>query len=233
MYRLRKSCGLIAAFFIAVAFLSSLVACVNTPLEFQQDQQTLEMLIRIFPEAGYYIYDEGAEIYNVYDMSKNQTGYAFYAEGKSYEGEEDVEGWKVPTPIKILIGLKDKETIKDILIISHAEGVIFWDLLIKEDYFQQFVGLKITDAYLKDDGGVIDSVTRATLSSTSVLDIVREAALVKVIPGGSPRGSKMEWQIILAPAIVIPFVLIPVVFIWYTTIKQAKAKRATHKEVSQ
>ena len=216
----------VISIFVVVLVIASLLALTNslacTKLEFQQDQQTLEMLIGIFPEAGYYIYDEEAEIYNVYDMSKNQTGYAFYAEGKSYEGEESIEGWKVPTLIKILVGLKDQETIKDILIISHAEGVIFWDLLIKEDFFQQFVGLKITDAYLKGDGGVIDAVTAATLSSTSVLDIVRETALEKFKSIASE--SAIEWQIVLLLAIVIPFVLTPVVFTWYTIVKQTRAK---------
>lgn len=39
---------------------------------------------------------------------------------------------------------------------------------------------KIEDAYFKRDGGQIDAITTATLSSTAVLNTVRETALEKV-----------------------------------------------------
>ena len=47
----------------------------------------------------------------------------------------------------------------------------------------------------------------------------------------------MEWQIIVALAIVIPVVLIPVLFVWYLNIggiyaafKEARARRAVHEK---
>jgi uncharacterized protein with FMN-binding domain len=52
--------------------------------------------------------------------------------------------------------------------------------LIRENYFDQFARLKIEDAYFSRQGGKVDSVTGATLSSTLVLNTVREAALEKV-----------------------------------------------------
>jgi len=207
----------VVSIFAVVLVMASLLVLTNsfacTKLEFQQDQQTLEILIGVFPEAVYYIYDEEAEIYNVYDMSKNQTGYAFYAKGMGYSGT-----------MTILVGLEDEETINDIFIVAHKDYVRDQrgggpgDRLNEREFTDQFIGLKIEDCALKQDdgsGGQVDGLTGATTSSRAVVNIVREAALEKVIP----RESKMEWQIILVPAIVIPFVLIPVVFIWYTSIR--------------
>jgi hypothetical protein len=148
-------------------------------------------------------------------------GYAFYAEGR---GKTDVgfeDGQKYPNPIIILIGLEDKETIKDILIVTQGETPQYWELLIKKNYLDQFKGLKVEDAYFKRFGGKIDSVSGATLSSTSILDIVREAILDKVLPDkiAPPEVSGMAWQVKLALLVMIPFILIPVAFIWYALIR--------------
>jgi Na+-translocating ferredoxin:NAD+ oxidoreductase RnfG subunit len=151
-----------------------------TTLIFENNPEVMTALQEVFPQGGYYIYDEDSQVYTIYDSSKSEIGYAFYAEGKSYDGEWDIEGGKVGAPMKILVGLEDKETIKGISIVTHREDVIFWELLIKEDYFNQFTGLKIEDAHFTGDGGKLDCVTRATLSSRSVMDIVRETAIGKI-----------------------------------------------------
>jgi len=209
---------IVTAAFIAI-YLLGLTGC-QTPI-LEQDQETVEMLQNVFYEASYYQYDEEAETYTVYNTNKKQIGYAFYAEGMGVyippaEGEEKIGG-----PIIILVGLEDKETIKGIFVISHCETVGVWDLLVKKNYLNQFEGLKINDAYFTSSGGQVDSITGATLSSTLVLNTVRETALEKFIP----IEIKKEWQNIVTLALVIPFILIPVVFIWYTTIKQARVKR--------
>ncbi len=107
-------------------------------------------------------------------------GYSFYAEGM---GEEvlSVQDQKIPGPITILVGIRsDKETINNIFVIENNETLLYWQLLVKKNYFDKFVGLKIEDTYFKHDGGEVDVITGATLSSTSVLNLVREAALGKV-----------------------------------------------------
>ena len=216
----------VISIFVVVFVLAWLLALTNsfacTNLEFQKDQQTLEMLSGIFPEAEYYIYDERTEIYNIYDISKNQTGHAFLTTGEGHHGK-----------IKILIGLSDEETIRNIVIISHEEQKVLSEVrtmpLYLGSFIKQFTDLKITDCELKKYDGQIDAITGATISSMAVVNIIREAALEKF----GPKESKMEWQYILALATVIPFVITPVVLTWYTTIKQARAKRATHNEGSR
>jgi Na+-translocating ferredoxin:NAD+ oxidoreductase RnfG subunit len=212
---------LIVIIIIAIPLIIFMTNITSFKLEFQQEQQTLETLQQIFPEASFYIYDEEIEVYTVYDTVKKQIGYAFYAEGMGEFIYEPEGGTKVPGPIVVLVGLEDSTTIKGIFVVSHSETPYIFDRLFKKNYFDQFLGLKIEDAYFRRDDGQINAVTGATSSSRVVLNTVREAALEKFIPGES---KKIEWQIILTLAIVIPFVLIPVVFTWYTTIKQALAK---------
>ena len=141
-------------------------------LEAQQDQETLEMLKEIFPKASFYTLED--DIYIIYNNHRNEIGYAFYAEGKGWGGK-----------MEILVGLEDKETIKDIFVVSHTETPAWWDMLVKSNFFDQFVGIKIEDCALKAKyyglvGGQVDGVTAATVSCKAIVDIVRETALQKV-----------------------------------------------------
>lgn len=143
-------------------------------LEAQQEQQTLEMLKGIFPEAGYYVFKD--DIYIIYDNGRYEIGYAFFASGTGYGGK-----------MVILVGLEDKETIKGITIISHRETEMIpigegipGPPLDFSPFVGQFIGLKINYCDLKKDGGQVDAITGATYSSKAVVDIVRETALEKV-----------------------------------------------------
>lgn len=203
--------------------LLGLTGCQTPVLEQDQDQETVEALRNIFYEASYYQYDEETGIYTVYDTDKKQIGYAFYAEGMGEQvpAAEYLEG-KNAGPIVILVGMEDEETIKDIFVVLHNETESIWDHLVRNDYLDQFKGLKISDAYFTRIGGQVDSITGATLSSKLVLNTVRDAAMEKFKTVES-KGA-IEWQIILLIAIVIPLALTPVVLTWYTIAKQARAK---------
>ena len=156
------------------------IGCSTSPLILENNQDVLIPLQDVFPDTYYYSYDNTTEIYKVYDDKKSFLGYAFYAEGISYDGEFDGEGGKKGTPMKILVGMEDKNTIKGAVVVSHAEDYMFWQLLIDAEYLRQFDNLELADAYLTSDGGKVDCVTGATLSSLSVLDLVRESAAEKV-----------------------------------------------------
>jgi Na+-translocating ferredoxin:NAD+ oxidoreductase RnfG subunit len=149
-------------------------------VQLQEDPQTLQTLVGIFLDASFYSFNEVTEIFTVYNQGKDKIGYAFYVEGMGAEVPLTEGGRKVPGPIVILVGLENKETINGIVVISHSETSWFWDLLLSRNYLEQFSGLKIDDCYFKRDGGKVDSITGATLSSTLVRDTVRGAAIEKV-----------------------------------------------------
>ena len=199
---------------ILIAIALGSTSCSNT-LILEDEAETLSLLQQVFPETSCYHYDEEAEIYTVYKADKAQIGYAFYAEGLGHGGL-----------MTFLVGLKDKETIAGVIVIKHGEshggmGDMPGPPLDFNPLTEQFVGLKIEDCYLTNDFGLVDGITGASYSSRKTVDIIRETALTKF----KPMESKVKWQNILTLSTVIPFILIPVVFIWYATIKQARAKR--------
>jgi electron transport complex protein RnfG len=138
-------------------------------LQLQQDEGIINGLDQIFQEARYYKYDDDTEIYIVYDGERNGIGYAFYAEGKGRNGK-----------IVVFVGLVDKKTIKSIAVISHKESSSFWKLIVDNYFIEEFTGLKVEDCYLIEDGGQVDGVTRATITSQAITDIVRGAILEKI-----------------------------------------------------
>jgi hypothetical protein len=73
----------IATIFLIIFVIISLIVINNNlwALRLQQDPETLQPLQEVFPEAFYYLYSEETEIYAIYDESKINLGYAFYAEG--------------------------------------------------------------------------------------------------------------------------------------------------------
>jgi Na+-translocating ferredoxin:NAD+ oxidoreductase RnfG subunit len=157
---------------ISVLLLVTSEGITRALIESRQDQETLELLQVIFPETSFYTYDEGTEIYILYNNSRNEVGYAFYG-----------KGWGFSYGLVVLIGLEDKETIRGIIVTSHHETRSYWYQLEKNNFFEQFNGLKIEDCILKHPsgtGGEVDGVTGATSSSRGVTNIVRETSLEKI-----------------------------------------------------
>ena len=103
------------------------------------------------------------------DSTGAVTGVAFKVFPKGYGG-----------PIETLVGLKTDTTIAGIIIASPAEGMKETPGLgikVREDWFRdQFAGRKSTELLLKKDGGELDAVTAATISSRAVVNGVKEGA---------------------------------------------------------
>jgi len=53
-------------------------------------------------------------------------------------------------------------------------------MITESDFTDKFVGLNIDDVALRQEGGHIDGITGATISSKAVIDAVRETAMEKV-----------------------------------------------------
>lgn len=134
--------------------------------EWQREQRVMKMLSDMFPDMSRY--DLVEDIYVVYEDS-DTIGYAYIAQGKGYGGYID-----------ILVGLEDENTIKGINIIKHSESPGLGARIIEDEYRDQYIDLDITETEMTFDGGQIDSITGATISSKAVADAVRTTALEKV-----------------------------------------------------
>jgi electron transport complex protein RnfG len=152
--------------FIAVILLGLTNTVVRPKIEWQKEQKIQRMLYEIFPNMTehtleddiYMIYSDGAEI-----------GFAFLAVGKGYGGNID-----------ILVGLENETTIKGITIVSHLESPGLGARITESSFRDQFIGVNIADVALRQEGGEIDAITGATISSGAVVEAIRAAAMEKI-----------------------------------------------------
>jgi electron transport complex protein RnfG len=168
----RKLKELYPIFFITIVVLISISLLAftdnitGTKREEQREKRVTEMLSEMFPAMSRYELVE--DIYAIYGDT-DIIGYAYIAEGKGYGGNID-----------ILVGLEDENTIKGINIIKHSESPGLGARIVEDEYRGQYTGLDIADSEMKFNGGQIDSITGATISSKAVADAVRTTALEKV-----------------------------------------------------
>ena len=158
-------------FLTIVVFLSvGLVTCTNSitedKIEGQKGQQVQGMLEEMFPSMSEYTSED--DIYTIFSDGV-KIGYGFLTVGTGYGGDID-----------ILIGLEDETTIKGITIIVQNETPGVGSRITESSFTSKFAGLNIDDVALKQDGGQVDAITGATISSRAVVDAVRTAAVEKV-----------------------------------------------------
>jgi len=151
---------------ISVALVTATDSITRDKIEEQEEQQIQSMLEEMFPSMSEYTFED--DIYTIYSDGAG-VGYAFLAVGKGYGGD-----------IKILIGLEDETTIKGITIISQSETPGLGSRIAESSFASKFAGLNIGDVALKQDGGQIDAITGATISSGAVVDAVRTTVMEKV-----------------------------------------------------
>ena len=153
---------------ISVTLLVFTESFTSAELEARRQQQVVDQLGNIFPEIDDHDYNEESEVYTL-SAGGGTIGYAFLAIGAGYSGD-----------IAILVGLEDAETVKGILIISQQETPGIGDRITGDTFLSQFTGLSIDAVDFRQNGGQIDGITMATISSKAVIDTVRETAIEKV-----------------------------------------------------
>ncbi len=151
---------------VCVSLLTYVDSFTRDRISAQEDEAVKAMLTEMFPEMSRYEFKD--EIYTVYsDGSK--LGYAFLAIGRGYGGD-----------INILVGLSDETTVKGIKIISQTETPGLGTRITEPFFTDQFVGIDVEDIALSRDGGHIDAITSSTISSSAVVEAVRNTALETV-----------------------------------------------------
>ena len=79
--RFKKFYPILLIILVVILSVSLLVASetvTRAVLESRQDQETLELLQGIFPEASFYTSEEDTEIYTLYNNGRNEIDFAFY-----------------------------------------------------------------------------------------------------------------------------------------------------------
>jgi electron transport complex protein RnfG len=106
-------------------------------------------------------------LWSVVDTLGAKIGIAFKVFPKGYGG-----------PIETLVGLSSDTTITGIRTATPGEGLKETPGLgvkVNDEWFKrQFIGKKESEIKLKKDGGILDCITAATISSRAVADGVRK-----------------------------------------------------------
>ena len=152
--------------FVSVALVSGTDSITKDKIAYQIEQKIQGMLVETFPDMNEYTFTD--DIYTIYS-DDTLVGYAFLATGKGYGGDID-----------ILVGLEDEQTLKGITIVTQSETPGLGSKIIESSFVSEFVGANIDDIFLKKDGGQIDAITGASISSEAVVDVVRNTAMEKV-----------------------------------------------------
>ena len=159
--------------FISVTLLIFTEGFTGPVVEERLRQQIVDKMVDIFPNiyGDEFDYNEETDVFTLYaDEGKTEKlGYAFLAVGAGYGGD-----------ISILVGLENAEIVKGIIILSHTETPLIGSRAMEPPFIDQFKGLAISDVALKNDGGQIDGVTLATVSSSAIIKAVKETAMEKV-----------------------------------------------------
>lgn len=133
----------------------------------QREEALISSLRQVLPQARWFEKVETLDVWIGYDDNNRKIGIAFACAPRGYAG-----------PIGILCGLALDKKVTGLRIATPAEGLKETPglgLKIREEGFlRQFAGLAKEEIKIKREGGSIEAITAATISSKAVADGVRE-----------------------------------------------------------
>lgn len=135
-------------------------------IEEQQITALKENLNQVFPEADRFIEEDDYHI-----AYRNNKVIGFAAVSKSY-------GYS--SLLKILVGMDLNKTITSIRILDQVETPGLGANLEKPEFYEQFNGLTEEEIALRQDGGKIDAITSATVTSSGVIAGVKNIIISKL-----------------------------------------------------
>jgi len=151
---------------ISVILLIAVNSFTSTVVESRRIEEITGILEEIFPDMSRYELE--GEVYTIY-QDETKTGYAFKASGSGYSGNID-----------ILVGLDNDFGIIGISILSQTETPGVGNKITESSFTDQFKGLSASDIALSSEGGKIDAITGATISSRAVVEAIQEK-MVEII----------------------------------------------------
>ncbi len=151
---------------ISVAILMGLNSVTESRILTAQEAELRQMLEATYADMTDFTLEE--DLYIIQKDGEN-IGYSFVTKGKGYGGD-----------IKILVSLESDFNIKQISIVTQTETPGLGDRILSPDFTDMFIGLKTEDVALSGDGGKIDAITGATVSSRAVTEAVRQAMIEKI-----------------------------------------------------
>lgn len=159
--------SLVAICLISAFALARIYTLTEAKIEKQKIEAIQSALSQLLANAFRFEEKETNKLWLGYDKSGNKIGMVFMVRPRGYGG-----------PITTLVGVDLTKKITGISIASPTEGLKETPglgLKVREPWFKnQFVNKTKDDLKLKKDGGTIDAITAATISSRAVTNGIRE-----------------------------------------------------------
>ena len=149
------------------------------PIAYQQSLKKIKAINSVFPGHESSSEPDTVEM----TVGKNKKGEDIKRKFYVIKKEESVSGvaFEIAASgyggnIRIMVGVAQDETITGIKIIGHTETPGLGANITKETFYLQFKGkdLKETNWDLKKNGGDVDQLSGATISSTAVMKAVHD-----------------------------------------------------------
>ncbi len=161
--------ALVVVCLISAIALSQVYSITKIKIETQKIETMLANLNRVLPNASRFEADSAQPqtLWIGFNQQGQKVGFVFRVAPRGYGG-----------PIETLVGVDTNRTITGIHIASAAEGLKETPglgLKVREDWFRnQYINKTKNEMKLKRDGGEIDAITAATISSRAVTDGIRQ-----------------------------------------------------------
>jgi len=157
---------------LSVVSLTLIDATTHEKILAAQEAEVQEMLAALFPTLETYQFEETSGLYTI------------LAEGAVIGQARMLQAGGYGGAIDILVGLQPDGKLRGIRIISQQETPGLGAKISEPTFLDQFVGLSASEVELSKDGGAIDAITGATISSRAVADEVRDAIRDSFQEGG-------------------------------------------------
>jgi electron transport complex protein RnfG len=159
--------SLVVICLISAFALAQVYTLTKAKIEQAKIEAVKNALSQVLPNAISFEEKESSRVWFGYDKNGNKVGIVFQVMPRGYGG-----------PIGTLVGVDSTGKITGLRIASPAEGLketAGLGLRVREDWFRnQFINKTKNELRLKKDGGTIDAITAATISSRAVTNGVRE-----------------------------------------------------------
>ena len=123
-----------------------------------EERRAIEEVLPQVPDDIEKVQEEDLTFYRAWDAQGNLIAYVLIAEGYGYSSN-----------LKIVVGLKPDGNIMAVRILEQGETPGIGSRITEDDFLSQFKNKDVNEQF--------DTITGATISSTAVIDSIKEKAL--------------------------------------------------------
>lgn len=128
-----------------------------------------ESRMQVLQAADYEQLDDEGRVYEALDSGGSQIGVVVVTEVSGYGGT-----------IEVMTGIWSSGRVSGVTVLSMSETPGMGEKTKENDFLNQFVGTNDPNLAVKKDGGSIDAVSGATISSRAVTSAVNSAIAISV-----------------------------------------------------